>query len=229
MYNIDSQIQIGAKFNLHPDGKYPDEVIKNEPMFFNSSAEYAFNNGGQITKDFIAIFINQALVNGEDPDKLQDLVFDSRVHMLMKGWFPCIPGFHHDDVPRNTTNGQPDYDTPTYRSNHCLGLVNGEICPTEYAIGNIDLPAVGSDNIIYKVWHPLVEEAILEGKMTSVSAPSDRLVYFNDRSFHQGVRALKSGWRWFGRLSWNTERTKTCTNEIRRQVQVYLEHPMEGW
>lgn len=38
-----------------------------------------------------------------------------------------------------------------------------------------------------------------------------------------------NGWRWFGRISRNTDRVKTVTNEIRMNAQVYLEFPMEGW
>jgi ribosomal protein L4 len=42
-----------------------------------------------------------------------------------------------------------------------------------------------------------------------------------------GTRAVKNGWRLFIRASWNTDRKPT--NEFRRQVQVYMENPMEGW
>jgi hypothetical protein len=66
---------------------WPAEIIKNEPMFFNCDLNFAFENGGPITEAFIRTL----------PEDWQDCnpVLDSRVHMLMKGWFPCIPGFHH--------------------------------------------------------------------------------------------------------------------------------------
>ena len=56
-------------------------AIKNEPMFFSSDLHYAYSKGGPITRSFI-----EAL-----PDAWEHAVFDSRVHMLMPGWFPSIP------------------------------------------------------------------------------------------------------------------------------------------
>lgn len=43
------------------------------------------------------------------------------------------------------------------------------------------------------------------------------------------IRANKDGWRWFARVSQSTNRADFITNEIRNQVQVYMEFPMEGW
>lgn len=101
-----------------------NEDIKNEPMFFNCDLDFIYKNGGEITKSFV-----DSMPEGW---KQSDIVFDSRVHMLMPGWFPAIPGFHHDDVPRPEipvgqhfiTAGQPDYDNPRYLSEHILGVVN---------------------------------------------------------------------------------------------------------
>ena len=43
------------------------------------------------------------------------------------------------------------------------------------------------------------------------------------------LQTVRNGWRWFGRVSRNTDRVKNITNEIRVNAQVYLEFPMEGW
>lgn len=203
--------------------------IKNEPMLFNCDPLFAWNNGGPITKAFL-----DALPLDWCGD---DTVFDSRVHMLMPGWYPAIPGFHHDDVPRPEippgqhfiTAGQPDYENPRYRSEHVLGLVNGDICPTVFALGECTMPAVEEGELIYRKWHPEVERLLQEGKLGEYRAESNRLIYFDCDTFHSGVRATGNGWRWFGRISRNTDRVNKITNEIRKQVQVYLEFPMEGW
>lgn len=215
MYNFNSKVEERGTFC----NDYSADIIKNEPMFFNCDLDFAYEHGGEITRDFILGL----------PDDWYHCnpVIDSRVHMLMDGWYPCIPGYHHDDVPRSTTNGQPNYDSPEYRSEHLMGLVNGDICPTMYALGEHTLPKV--DGIIYKTWHNQVEEQIKEGLLTTMEAPSGKYLQFDWQSMHTGQRAKKDGWRWFIRLSRNTDRQKKITNEMRRQVQVYLEFPMQGW
>ncbi len=212
---ISSCIQLRGTFN----SVFTDEEIKNEPMFFNCSMDFAYDSAGSITKEFM---------DSLPEEWKQNAVIDTRSHMLMKGWYPCIPGWHHDDVPRSTANGQPNYVNPEYRSEHLMGLVNAEVAPTEFALGyiNLDIP---KDNI-YKVWHPQVEQCIRESTgLTLLKSNSGFLYQFDDRAFHQGVKAAKNGWRWFARVSRKTDRVKNVTNEIRKQVQVYLEYPMEGW
>lgn len=200
---------------------WDQDTIKNEPMLFNSSLDYAWEVGGPITRDFISNL---------PPEWTEcNTVVDSRVHMLMPGWFPCIPGFHHDDIIRTYPNGQPNYSRPEYFSKHVMGLVNGDICPTQFALGDITLPNVPKGKLVYKEWHPIVQLSIDSGDLKSYSCPSGKIILFDWQSFHQGTRAIKAGWRWFIRISKNTHRTRNITNEIRRQVQVYLEHPMEGW
>jgi hypothetical protein len=206
-----------------------NEQIKKEPMFFNASLAYAFENGGPITRSFID--------NLPDAFIKQDCVFDSRVHMLMPGWYPAIPGFHHDDVPRPEiatgqhfiTAGQPDYDNPRYLSEHVLGLVNGDVCPTVFALGNCIMPKIKDGELIYREWHKEVERLLAADQLTAYQAKDRTLYFFDWQTFHTGQKAVSNGWRWFGRVSKNTDRTKKITNEIRQQAQVYLEFPMEGW
>ncbi len=212
MYHFNSSVDIRGVFKH----EFPVDVIKNEPMLFNCSVGFARRNGGPITHSFLDSI----------DESWENAVVDSRVHMLMPGWFPCIPGYHHDDVARGS-NGQPDYDNLAYKSEHLLGLVNAEVCPTRFAVGECDMPKV--DGIIYKQWHQEVEKLIQSGSMSTFDASSGVIYQFNHESFHTGTKAVMNGWRWFIRLSRNTDRIKNITNEIRRQVQVYLEFPMEGW
>ena len=226
MNRYDFVSSIHVRDALKFDHGFTQEQVKNEPMFFNSSLAYAYEQGGPITRAFIDTFLD----DNEDisiQNYREDFVFDSRVHMLMPGWFPCIPGFHHDDVPRGE-NGQPNYVDPPYRSKHVMGMVNGDICPTQFALGHASLEIPDRD-IIYKHWHKDVEQLVADGKLELIDAPSGVLIYFDCDTLHQGQRARANGWRWFGRLSWRTDRADHVTNEIRRQVQVYLEYPMEGW
>lgn len=222
---FNSEVAILNHFAVDVD----NSAIKNEPMFFNCDLDFAYRNGDRITRSFIDSIPSDW--------RSSDVVFDSRVHMLMPGWFPAIPGFHHDDVPRPeipvgqhfATAGQPNYDDPAYLSEHILGLVNASICPTEFALGECTMPEIPDGELIYRRWHEEVCKLLDEGKLTTLFCPDRTLIQFNWQTFHQGTTAVSSGWRWFGRVSRNTNRTKTITNEIRRQVQVYMEFPMEGW
>lgn len=206
-----------------------NDQIKNEPMFFNSDLTFAYEHGGPITRSFIAAL----------PDDWRNdaVVFDSRTHMLMPGWYPAIPGYHHDDVPRPEipvgqhfiTAGQPDYDTPRYHSEHVMGLVNAQVAPTHFALGYCVMPEVPDGELIYRRWHTEVEVLLRQGQLQRVEAPDRTLLRFDWQTFHTGSKAVGAGWRWFGRVSRNTDRVRKITNEIRQQAQVYLEFPMEGW
>lgn len=205
-----------------------NDDIKKEPMFFNSDLDFAYCNGGKITKSFI---------DNLPADWKENVVFDSRVHMLMPNWYPSIPGWHHDDVPRPAipvgqhfiSAGQPDYDTTKYFSEHILGLVNAEVCPTQFALGNCTMPTVEDNETVYKKWHVEVDKLIKSGNLSMIEAEDRTLYQFDWQCFHTGVKAVKNGWRWFGRVSRNTDRVDLITNEIRVNAQVYLEFPMEGW
>lgn len=210
-------------------GRIKNESIKNEPMFFNCDLEFAYNNGGPITRSFI--------MNLPEDWNKDEVVFDSRVHMLMPGWYPAIPGFHHDDVPRPDipvgqhfiTAGQPDYDNPRYKSEHILGLVNADVCPTHFATGTAEFKEVADGDLIYRQWHKEVLQHIEDGNLELWEAPDRTLLQFDADTWHTGQKASGNGWRWFGRVSRKTDRTKKITNEIRVNAQVYLEFPMEGW
>lgn len=220
---FNSQIHIVGEFR----SDWCTAQIKNEPMFFNSDLDFAYHEGGPITRAFI-----RALPKG-----WEKAVIDTRVHMLMPGWYPAIPGWHHDDVPRPIigpgqhfiTAGQPDYDNPRYHSEHIMGLVNGHICPTYFALGEITMPAIPEGELIYREWHKRVDMAVANEEVDTYEAESGKLIYFDWQTFHTGQKTKESGWRWFARISRNTDRQKNITNEIRNQVQVYMEFPMEGW
>lgn len=199
---------------------FSEKQIKEEPMLFSCDAEFAKENGGPITKEFLSRLAEHWI---ED----ERFIFDSRSHMLMPGFWPCIPGWHHDDVPREREDGQPNYKNPSYSSWHCLALINGDIAPTEFAIGSAEFPEVPLGEKYYKTWHPIVEKYIKEGKLNKLKVESNKLYYFNSESWHKGTKAIKAGWRWFGRASIKTNRE--VKNEIRTQVQVYVDLEEQGW
>lgn len=224
-YNFNSKIEELNKFALD----VPNEQIKNEPMFFNCDLDFAYAHGKEITRSYID--------NLPESWKNSECVIDTRIHMLMPKWYPAIPGYHHDDVPRAldipvgshfATAGQPNYDNPEYHSQHIIGLVNADICPTHFALGEVTLAKVEND-VVYRVWHEEIVKLLADGKLELKTCQDRTLTYFDCDTFHTGSECLTAGWRWFGRVSRNTKRVKQISNEIRQQVQVYLTHPMQGW
>lgn len=216
-FKFNSNTYVSSPYYKFDQNFFSQEDIKNEPMLFSSSVDYAKEHGGPITRAFLKSFV----------PNYDSGVFDSRVHMLMPGWYPAIPGFHHDDVPRSRQDGQPNYRNPEYAAYHAMGLLNGDICPTEFALGESELWEVPLGRTVYKVWHPEIVKLRDEGKLKTYKAESGKIIWFDNHTWHQGVAATGSGFRWFGRLSFNTYRP--IKNEIRRQANVYLEFPMEGW
>lgn len=114
-YVFDSQIQLGDSLPL-----YPEREVKNEPMLFSCDFNSAYYLGGCITRRFLEILPT-------DFRNSKDLIIDSRVHMLMPGFWPCIPGYHLDDIPRELPNGQPNHKNPSYLAEHVMCLVNGDV------------------------------------------------------------------------------------------------------
>jgi hypothetical protein len=213
MIEFNSSITVRGEI---PD--FGDNVIKNETMFFSSGLEYAYANGGPITR---------SLCHALPEDWQEDtVILDSRVHMLMPGWWPCIPGWHLDDVPRTRADGQPDHTDPAYEAEHLMVII-GDCSRTEFALGKIELRDPPLGEVVYGIWHPQIEQAVSSGQLSSHFADPCKLIEFNWQTFHQGKQATHNGWRFFARLSRNTKRE--FKNEIRRQAQVYLEIPMEGW
>lgn len=210
---FDSKYTVGEVLESRTDAE-----IKAEPMFFSANFSHAYENGGPITREFLYKL----------GPEWKDGVFDSRVHMLMPGWYPCIPGYHHDDVPRTREDKQPNYENPEYHSLHVMATVNGVICPT-YGIENrgVVVPSVSVGEKVYEKWHKWLTAAISDGMYLEHILPSETLIHFDSNFFHRGSKAVTSGWRWFGRISRNTNRT--ITNENRTQVQVYIDDPDAGW
>lgn len=218
---IDSiQIDSGAYTFSRMQAVWLEETVKAEPMFYGASVDFASEYGGPITRAFLKAAFTQPW---------QGARLDTKVTMLIPGFYPCIPGWHHDDVPRERSDGQPEYFNPSYRSEHMTAIVgtNWEVCKTEFALGKASFFDVPLGEKYYKRWHPYVEELITNGWLNRKSLEYGDIVHFNDRTWHRGTQAAGFGWRWFARITKGSK--APIVNEIRNQVQVYLADPIEGW
>jgi hypothetical protein len=195
--------------------------VKNEPMLFSADLNFAEKNGGPLTREFIKhLPTNNGYV---------DYIIDSRVHMLMQGWYPCIPGWHLDDVPRTRLDGQPDHVHPAYKAENIMTII-GDASITEFIDGPIELEDIGfKEGAVYGKWNAEINRMLKEKdcKISVKQVPEKSVLHFGYGAFHRGVPATKTGWRFFIRANFNTARE--IKNEIRKQTQVYLPTPEAGW
>lgn len=225
---FDSTYQQGPGLSSYREG-----TIKNEPMIFSADLEFALYNGGPITHEFVT-----KLSESLDKKEKKDLIIDSKVCMLMPGWYPCIPGWHHDDVARTRSDKQPNYeDTTAFQAKHAMAIVEesykGPDSRTQFLCGEIDLPIPGIGKIVYKEWNDKINEILAHPKkykdiyVNVHSFTHNQIFWFDSFSFHRGMPARQTGWRFFIRASWNTKRKPL--NEIRRNAQVYMAALEAGW
>ena len=197
---------------------YSQSVIKAEPQLWRADRAFALDRGGPITKDFL-----QRLPDHGEAMK----VLDSRVHMLMPGMYPCIPGWHLDDIPRTRPDGQPDHVRPVYKSVHYAACL-GDASLTHFIYGPLALTNVPTNRgIVYQQWHKDIEDLVNAGVVSDVAVRESELVKFGWGSFHRGEAATKHGWRMFIRASYDTDLQPM--NEVRTQTQVYMTEPFVGW
>lgn len=186
-----------------------ENEIENEPILFQCSYKFAMEYGGPITKEFLS----------KIPDG--NCLVDVRVHMLMRGWTPCIPGYHLDFVPRVLENAQPDLNQTTHQQ-HYMGIV-GNCSNPEFIIQPVELE-IDETKQIYPQCNIQLEN---NPDLKRMTLSPNNIWRFTSQDFHRGLPAFKDGWRYFVRASYNIG--KTPVNKIRKQVQVYLPFGFKGW
>jgi len=207
-----------------------ERVIKREPMFFRADPVYAFMHGRALTQAFIRRAFDLW-------GSLEGCIIDSRHHMLMPGMYPCIPGWHTDDAPRNPNKweGQPDIFAPEYETEHLLCVLDvGTGSLTEFLVGDVAMPSDLLTHLqetkgqnFYKTADMVIEEDRSEGLYSVQGVGSGQIAEFNVHSWHRGAPAKNRGFRWFIRITRNSRhRTQ---NEIRSNAQVYLTDATYGW
>lgn len=197
---------------------YLEDQVKNEPMLFSCDIAHAWTFGGPLTLNF--------LMRAKPPE---GSIIDSRGHMLMPGWYPCIPGWHLDDIPRTREDGQPDHAHPAWKSSNVMAIV-GDASVTEFIEGELDMEDVGlREGAVYGQWNARINHMLSKAntQIAIRQVPPGQIVEFGFGAFHRGVPATKQGWRFFIRANFNTARE--VKNEVRRQTQVYLPVPEAGW
>jgi hypothetical protein len=192
--------------------------VRDLTQFYRSSGEFAFAHGGKFFRDLLPML---------DLSGGRFISIDSRVHMLMPGWYPCIPGWHCDDFYR--PEGQPALDSLLPIKHYCV-VLGAHVSTTEFLWQPVELPtpveiydACGSNHPLYGHYNEMIEERQFKTRRLS----SGEVLRFSGLDFHRGLPAESSGWRAFIRVTVSNHREPK--NEIRHQTQVYLTEPFKGW
>lgn len=198
------------------------EAVRDEPMLFGATLDFAKREGGHLTRVLCAWL--------EDLDPHSNVIVDTRTHMLMKGWYPAIPGWHCDAIPRKE-DGQPDFNDPRIAGiRHFMCVIDcGTEALTEFVTFK-DVPIWPETPEGENVW--AVRSRMINNmppdKLDVVTVESNVLYEFGPHDYHRAMPAKRNGgWRFFFRASVDT--TNLPKNVIRKQTQVYLPDVDMGW
>jgi hypothetical protein len=205
--------------------------IQYESMFFRASPKFAEDEGDDLT---IAFLQSASSLWGN----LDDCIIDTRWHYLMPGMYPCIPGWHVDDAPRDPKKygGQPDLWTDGVGPEHLLCVVDtGTGSLTQFLESAPFIPKTvlvedleHSGANFFKTADQLIEfQRSMHNGIKTTTVDPGAIVEFDSRSWHRGMPATGKGFRWFARMTRGSHHKPA--NEIRHNSQVYLTDANQGW
>lgn len=201
----------------------PENEIKNTFGLWNASLDDAVRYGGELTRQAI-----QAMNLRHDR---KNIIVDTKIHMLMPGWSPAIPGWHTDGAPRDEFKnpqgkGKPDTfaQEGDERYNRYHILVTGNGCLTQYINQPvcIYIPEEPSYDV-YAVMSQNVKERLTVTPNIVSTLPSCTVMEFDWWDIHTGVVATKKEWRYLIRVCESDyyEPRKDLREVIRMQSQIY--------
>ncbi len=213
------------KFNRNPiwfgtKAEVPSQSeIKTTPGLYNASLDDAVKFGGDV--------VRQALraVNVRNDRKY--VAVDVKVHMLMPGFMPAIPGWHTDGAPR-ALNGNPIGPLPpdlllqeNLMSSHYHLLVFGDGCNTKFLTQEMDVEVPSRPTTdLYKI----ISEQVERASLPSTVVPSGVVAEWDWWNLHTAVVATKKEWRFLMRVTESDflSPERDLRQVIRTQHQVYV-------
>lgn len=188
--------------------------LKNEVMFYQSSTSFVRENGGPVAQQFL----------DRMPPRFEDAVLDIRVHRLQSGYYPAIPGYHLDWIPRidkGRPTERPDMSNiPEYEH---IVLIVAETSLTEFVAESVSFPDI--DSSLNPFGH--ANQSIKVSGVRTEHVESGSMVLFTSRDWHRPSPALGSEWRLLIRASRASH--ARIKNEIRTQAQVYIPTLEASW
>ena len=198
-------------------------LVKNTFGLWNASLDDAAKYGGELTR--------YAIRKMNLRHDRKNIIVDTKVHMLMPGWSPAIPGWHADGAPRDKVtfnpNGSDKPDTfaqETLRPNRYHILVTGTGCLTQYINRPLYVPIPSEPSYdVYSIMSKYVQRKVTEQPEIVSSFDSCRVYEFDWWDIHTGVIATKKEWRYLIRVCESDfyEPQKDLREVIRMQSQIY--------
>ena len=210
------------------DAKASPESVEATPVLRRPSLENAAMFGGPLVRRLL----EQCPLVGDK----NYVTVDTKVTLLMPGWFPAIPGWHTDGVPRGDAllpdaKGAPHLEEQPHMEGvapryHVISV--GLDSPTEFVNEPFGIDIENFDNPgLYKELTQKVNPLVTDGSLSTV-AESDVWVSWDWWSVHRAVAAEKTGWRLLIRVTESDVLKPRTEDFIRAQSQVYV--PTEfGW
>jgi hypothetical protein len=220
----------------------PPEVVKNTLGLWQADLDTAVRYGGELTR----VALGAMDIRGDK----RHVVVDTKVHMLMPGQCPAIPGWHTDGAPRavGTMRGryspqgsgppdlavQEEWDRDGKAPRFHL-LVTGKGCLTEFLLDpvTLEVPSEATPGLYASLTRQVEAlRAHPDGPAMFGASPSCRAVEWDWWTIHQGVVAAEREWRYLIRVTesdYHEPLPPSRLDEIlRTQSTVYT--PMEfGW
>lgn len=215
------------------------DEIRTTPQLWNASIDDALMYGGDLTRSALS----QMDIRGDH----KHIVVDTKVHMLMAGMFPAIPGWHTDGVPRGNSGDPQAKDKPNIwlqekgRSPKFHLLVTGEGALTDFCvIPNLeinvpdyptsDLYKIISDEVtcVEEEWMPEFNGGLESPVLT---APTCQVVEWDWWTLHTARASKKFEWRFLIRVTETDYQVpeSDLRKVLRTQSQVYVPTDKFGW
>lgn len=224
-YSFSSKLQrLGGVCN-----KVDRSVIRDETLLFGASILFARNSCGPLTNMVIGALEDELIAAEKWCSKNgRHVVIDTRSHMLMRGFYPAIPGWHCDGYPRRAYLSQPDLLAGNPECVNYVCHVSDQDCGVSNTLF-LDEESFVVDVDVNSVWSSVHKAAVELEKTTDgnnlFQQEDGDLIEFNQETLHRAQAAKTRGWRWWFRASCYYKPPK---NDIRKQVQVYAPEGL-GW
>lgn len=209
----------------HSDFRPTIDELNAELNFRNSTPEFVHNNAGPIVRGLTRLIEStQHYRSKRDENPHLTPLVDVRVNYLVDGTYPSLPGWHCDDIVRESNYKQPDVikSIPTHHYMCLLADTMAENSNTEFLLGQ-HIIAFDQENVYKSINRHLL---LNEGNLRTSRVPVGDIVYFDNRSLHRAVPATRYGVRMFYRLSLTY---RQVANEIRKYNQCYVDAANAGW